>query len=335
MLARRLSDVRDEHIRSLLQALRGVIRKTHYHSLDAERETEALSRRTAKHLRQPIVAAAPDNRVLSAKLVPDDLERGASVIVQSSHEPRRKCVRDVALAEHRGKTLKVFSTRVAQRIGDCRQLVQIRLARFDFAVEHAQRIRFVSLITASAKLREPLANRLFQFLDVTRPASFIANRVHQQLSARDAQLSQIPIEHLDYFGFDRRVVALAEDFHADLAELAIAAFLRALAPKLRSYVEKLCETGLIEQAVLDIGANHGSGLLGPQRHALAVAIFEGIHLLVDVGFGSDASLEQFGSFDDRSSNLFESIAAKRLAGGLFNKTPALDLRVGFFGEPRG
>src|SRR6185369_7755775 len=137
MLARRLSDVRDEHIRSLLQALRGVIRKTHYHSLDAERETEALSRRTAKHLRQPIVAAASDNRVLSAKLIPDDLERGASVVVQSSDEPGRKFVHDVALVKHRGKALKVFSTRVAQRIDDCRQLVQPGLTRFDFAVEYA------------------------------------------------------------------------------------------------------------------------------------------------------------------------------------------------------
>src|SRR6266404_3057514 len=113
MIARVLSNRRDEHIRRLLQALRGVIRKTHYHSLDPEGETKALGSRTAKHLRQPIVAAASHNRVLSPKLIPDDLEGGASVVIQSSHEPRRKRVRDVALVKHRGKALKVFSTRVA------------------------------------------------------------------------------------------------------------------------------------------------------------------------------------------------------------------------------
>src|SRR5258707_2315452 len=101
MLARVLSNVRDEHVGGLLQALRGFIRKTQYHSLDSESEAKAFRGRTAKHLRQPIVAAPSDDRVLSAKLIPYDLKRSASVVVQPSHEPGRKRVCDTALIEHR------------------------------------------------------------------------------------------------------------------------------------------------------------------------------------------------------------------------------------------
>jgi hypothetical protein len=60
----------------------------------------------------------------------------------------------------------------------------------------------------------------------------------------------------------------AEDFGADLPELAVAAALRALSTELRADVEELLELARVAQLVLDVGADDAGGVFGPEGEVL-------------------------------------------------------------------
>src|SRR6185369_14002128 len=150
---------------------------------------------------------------------------------------------------------EVISARIAQRIRYYRQFRQKRLAGLDLAVQNPQRVCLETLLTTSAKVRKYFTNGFFQLRDVRRSTVLVSDRIHQKLGAGYAQLFQIPVEHLDDFCFDSRVIALTEHFDPDLSELPIAALLRSLATKLRTDIIKFYKPRLIEQTVLDVRAH--------------------------------------------------------------------------------
>ena len=84
--------------------------------------------------------------------------------------------------------------------------------------------------------------------------------------------------HLDHFGVDEGRFR-ADGFRADLEELAVAAFLRALAAEHGADVVELLHAGALVEPVLDVGADHGRGVLRAQRERGAVAVLEGVHFL--------------------------------------------------------
>ena len=103
--------------------------------------------------------------------------------------------------------------------------------------------------------------------------------------------------HLDHFGVDGRRIG-ADGLRADLEELAVAAFLRALAAEHGSDVVELLDAGSLVEAMLDVGAHHRGGGFRAEGERGAVAVLEGVHLFADdVGFFADAAGEQSGLFE--------------------------------------
>src|SRR5712692_82750 len=118
MLAGALADVRDKERGNLFQAVGAVFRQAHNHALNAKRKAEAFRGRAAEHLRESVITAAADNCVLGAELAPCNLERRASVIVESAHESGRNRVLDATFVEEACELFEVQAAGVAKRIGD-------------------------------------------------------------------------------------------------------------------------------------------------------------------------------------------------------------------------
>ena len=63
--------------------------------------------------------------------------------------------------------------------------------------------------------------------------------------------------------------------------------------------------------MFDIGADHGGGILRPQRERSAVAILEGVHLLGDdIGFFADAAREKLRLFENRRADFVVVVRRK-------------------------
>src|SRR5208283_55535 len=101
----------------------------------------------------------------------------------------------------------------------------------------------------------------------------------------------------------------ADHLGSDLIELAVASFLRTLAPELRSYIEEFVESA-IPEFVLDVSAYHAGGIFGAEGQRLsfiafgAAAIFPGKHLLRNnVGLFAHAARKKFGRLENGSADL--------------------------------
>ena len=120
----------------------------------------------------------------------------------------------------------------------------------------------------------------------------------------------------------------ADDFGADLPELAVAAALGALAAELRADVVELLELAGLAEFVLDVGADDAGGVFGAEGELLgffaggAGAVFPGEHLFGDdVGFFAYAAGEEVGGFEDGGADLAEAVAGEDGAGGGFDAVP--------------
>jgi hypothetical protein len=158
----------------------------------------------------------------------------------------------------------------------------------------------------------------------------VADRVDEQRRVRDLQLFEHPIEHLDHFGLNRRVVARAQHFRTDLIELPVTPGLRAFAAEHRADVIELRHlTGRLVgvELVLDVGTHDRGRVFGPERErfALAVgprAVNEGVHLFVDdVGGFADAAREEFCLLEDRRANLAEPVTPEGFARRALDAVP--------------
>ena len=108
--------------------------------------------------------------------------------------------------------------------------------------------------------------------DVFRATFFAPDRVHGERGASESGFFEEREQHFDDFSIDCRSVGLAENFGADLVELAIAALLRALAAEHRADVVELHVAGESLHAVLDVGAANGGGGFGAQGYRVAEVI---------------------------------------------------------------
>ena len=105
------------------------------------------------------------------------------------------------------------------------------------------------------------------------------------------------LQQHDELGVDGGIVG-ADRLGADLPELAEAPGLRLLLAGERPEVPQLHRLGQLVHAVLEVGAADRRGALGAQRHALAPALVERVHLLLDdVGRLADAAGEELGVFE--------------------------------------
>ena len=159
-----------------------------------------------------------------------------------------------------------------------------------------------------------------------------ADGVEVEGPAGDAELVEEGGEHFEDFGIAEGRLAAgggrADDFGADLRELAVAAFLRALAAELRADVIELLQLAGFAELVFDVGADHAGGVFGAEGEGLrlfglrAGAVFPGVHLFGDdVGFFADAAGEEGGVFEDGGADFAEVVAGEDLAGGGLDAVP--------------
>ncbi len=80
----------------------------------------------------------------------------------------------------------------------------------------------------------------------------------------DADALQEQHQHLEDFHVNQGVLR-TQNFRPDLIKLAVAPFLRALAPEHRAEVVKLVNPALVVKAVLDVSAHDGSRGFRTQR----------------------------------------------------------------------
>ena len=94
-----------------------------------------------------------------------------------------------------------------------------------------------------------------------------------------------------------------ETLHADLVELPLATHLRTLVAEHRAEVPQPLGQR-VQQAVLQHRAHAARGAFRAQRQAVAVAVGEGVHLLLDdVGDLADGALEQLRGLQQRKTDL--------------------------------
>ena len=132
--------------------------------------------------------------------------------------------------------------------------------------------------------------------DVPRPAHPVAHGVQPQRHLAQAQPREEVVCQRDHLDVEVGV-GRAERLHAQLVVLAVATVLRVLVPERGRHVPRLPRR---HGVVLHVGAGDGGGSLGAQRHQLAVAVLEDVHLLAhDLARLADAAQEHAGVLEDR------------------------------------
>jgi hypothetical protein len=196
---------------------------------------------------------------------------------------------------------------VAEMIDHQRRMLHGRATALVLAVEQAQRI---ALEARAAVVAEPVRDRaavVGELLPVGGPAGRVAERVHVDAHAAHTDRFTDVDDQRDRLRVGGRVLA-SEQLGADLRELAVASFLRALAAEHRTRVPETrdglgpCETGF------EVGPHERGRAFGAQRNPGAVAVLERVHLLLDdVGGVADRPLEELNLFEKRELYLPESI----------------------------
>ena len=141
----------------------------------------------------------------------------------------------------------------------------------------------------------------------------------------DTQLPPQPRRHHNQLGIHIRAVH-AETLHADLVKLAIAAFLRALMAKHRALVPQPLDL-IVQQTVFNTGPHAAGGAFWPHAQALAIAVFEGIHLLLDdIGHFADGALEQLGFFHNGQPDFLVGVSLQHASRAIFQVLPINGVR---------
>ena len=90
----------------------------------------------------------------------------------------------------------------------------------------------------------------------------VADGIYAELGALETALVEESHQHFDEFGVDCWSVRPAENFRANLVELAVAPFLRPFAPEHWPHVVQLHRLRKLLHVVLDVRAADGSGRFG-------------------------------------------------------------------------
>ena len=273
-------------------------------------EPDAGCRRTAELLGQPVVATATAHRVLRrVERGALKLERGARVVVEAAHEPRRELHVDRQRLEPRLDALEMIRRGVRQVLRELRRAQDDVLPRLDLGIEHPHRVRVDARQELVAE-RAAVANEVIsQGRDETRARLRIAHRVEQQAHIAEAEVTIEAGQQRDDFHIDLGILD-AERLDAQLPVLAVTTFLGPLVPEVRSDVPNLPRRS---RPVLHERAHHRRGAFGTEREAPTALVRELVHLLRhDVGVLTDP-LEHLDVFEHRRDR--EAVAVPASAVG--------------------
>ena len=217
----------------------------------------------AERLREAIVAAAAADGILGAESAVEDLEGGLGVVIEAADEARADFVGDAANVEEIADTGEVGAALVVQEFVDGGQRGDDGLVAGVLRVEDAEGVRDGAALVVG---RELILDGIKGFAEgggVALAGFGIADGVDQQFGAGDAAAFEDLDGEFDHFGVDGGGIG-ADALGADLEELPVAALLGAFAAEHGAEVEEFLEAGDLIEAVLDVGANDGGGVLGAE-----------------------------------------------------------------------
>jgi len=158
----------------------------------------------------------------------------------------------------------MLAARLVEKLADARQRFDDGLVFGNFAVEHAQRIGHGATLAIRIHSVLHRIEGLAQGFIVRGTILGTSDRIQLQLPAGDAEPIEQGSQQFDNFPVPRGRLAAsargANDFRADLIELAIASFLWPLPPKLRPDVIELVQPA-VPELVLDVGADDSGSIL--------------------------------------------------------------------------
>ena len=193
------------------------------------------------------------------------------------------------------------------------------------AVENAQRVAVQAPPAVLVERRLVRAEIRDQLLAVGRANRRRAERIHQELDARQSEPAQEPRRQQNDFRIDVRPLE-SERLGVDLVELTVASRLRPLAPEHRAHAPH-AQAPLAQQAVRDHRARDPRGRLGTQSDVILALIDEAEHLLLDdVGEVADRALEQLRLLDDGYAEFLVAVACEHLACDPLQVLPGRDVR---------
>ena len=290
--------------------------REHREAFDAAGPADGRGGRAAHGLHQAVVAAAGEDGALGAEMGGDEFEGGVAVIVEAADDAGVFGEGDFEGVEVAAKVVVMGLGGGCEGgvdgggVGDKLAVVLV------LAVEDAQRVADEAVAAFGAEA----GGVGFEVGDeggAVGGAGFgVAEGVDFEGDAvRDAEGVEHVVAEGDDFGVGERLGG-ADEFGADLVELAVATLLRALVAEHGAGVEDFLREALGE-AVGDEGAADAGGAFRAKGDAVAAAVLEGVHFLGDdVGSVAEGAGEDAGFFEDGGGPFVEAVAAGEGARGV-------------------
>ena len=148
----------------------------------------------------------------------------------------------------------------------------------------------------------------------------VADGIHVELDVVEPEPLPQAREHHDLLGIDVRPLE-AQRLDVELVELALAPLLRALVAEHRAHGPH-AHRAVVEEVVLDRRAHDAGGRHGTQGEAVAVAVLEHVHLLLDdVGDLAQAPHEEGRGLDDGRAHVAITVALEYRARRVLELLP--------------
>ena len=162
-----------------------------------------------------------------------------------------------------------------------------------------------------------------ELFDIAGTALGVADGVEHQGQVLQPQVGHKGPPYLNDLGVHDRV-AVTQGLHAELVVLAVTPRLGTVVAEDGAEVVQAHRLGQAVHTMLQVGAAHRGGALGPQGQGVASTVKEGVGLLVhDVGPLTHRPGEQVRALEGRGINPLESVPPTQIGGLPLNVPPVL------------
>ncbi len=255
----------------LADALGGALAGRHHRdAVDPQGEPDAGCRPRPEQLDQPVVTPSPaERRLLTLRAALVELERGARVVVESTHQARRAMNRHLQPVEVGQERVEMVAAGGAQEGIDSRRVVEDGLRPGVSRVEHAKRVGAQAMALCRRQGVLVLGQVIDQRRDERRAACGIADRVEVELNVLYTSFANETQRELDQLGIDCRS-RITDRLNIPLVELPVAAGLRAVVAEHRPERRQSNRLRQRVHAVLDERAADARRRLRSERPAILV-----------------------------------------------------------------
>src|SRR5437667_414088 len=278
----------------------------------------------AQLLDQPVVAPSAGYRSLRSQASRDPLEHRAVVVIEAAHQARIDHEAYAGRVEQCLQHCEVFTSSIVEIAGEFRRGFYQMLETGILAVERAQRIGVQAAAGVFVQLIQVRFEVLHQIDSVPRPRFGVAYGVDMQFHVGDAELLPQTGEHDDLLGIDIRP-GETHSLDVDLMELPISSLLWPLITEHWAAGPNFLGP-LVEQTMLDCRTYDAGSRFRAQCEAVAVAVGEGVHLLLDdVGDLADGAAEQLSRLDHGQAHIPIAVAGEQTGDCAIEKNPKFRL----------